>query len=41
MEFLGGGVDPKSINVIYNLADFLNKIAFGLVVYRAAVKDTG
>lgn len=41
MEFLGGGVDPESINVIYNLADFLNKIAFGLVVYRAAVKDTG
>ena len=41
MEFLGGGVDPASINVIYNLADFLNKIAFGLVVYRTAVKDTG
>ena len=41
MEFLGGGVDQESINVIYNLADFLNKIAFGLVVYRAAVKDTG
>ena len=41
MEFLGGGVDQASINVIYNLADFLNKIAFGLVVYRAAVKDTG
>ena len=41
MEFLGGGVDPESINVIYNLADFLNKIAFGLVVYRTAVVDTG
>ncbi len=41
MEFLGGGVDQESINVIYNLADFLNKIAFGLVVYQAAVKDTG
>ncbi len=41
MEFLGGGVDPKSINVIYNLADFLNKIAFGLFVYRAAARDTG
>lgn len=41
MEFLGGGVDQPSINVIYNLADFLNKIAFGLVVYRAAVRDTG
>lgn len=40
MEYLGGGVDPMSLNVIYNLADFLNKIAFGLVIYRAAVKDS-
>ncbi len=40
MEYLGGGVDPMSLNVIYNLADFLNKIAFGLVVYRAAVRDS-
>jgi hypothetical protein len=41
MEYLGGGVDTVSLNVIYNLADFLNKIAFGLVIYRAAVKDSG
>lgn len=40
MEYLGGGVDEMSLNVIYNLADFLNKIAFGLVIYRAAVKDS-
>jgi len=40
MEYLGGGVDPMSLNVIYNLADLLNKIAFGLVIYRAAVKDS-
>jgi len=40
MEYLGGGVDPMSLNVIYNLADFLNKIAFGLVIYRAAVRDS-
>ncbi len=40
MEYLGGGVDPMSLNVIYNLADFLNKIAFGLVIYRAAVTDS-
>ncbi len=39
MEHLGGGVDSGSINLIYNLADFLNKIAFGLVIYRAAVRD--
>ena len=40
MEYVGGGVDPLSLNVIYNLADFLNKIAFGLIVYRAAVRDS-
>jgi hypothetical protein len=40
MEYLGGGVDALSLNVIYNLADFLNKIAFGLVIYRAAVRDS-
>ena len=39
MEHLGGGVDGASLNVIYNLADFLNKIAFCLVVHRAAVRD--
>lgn len=40
MEYLGGGVDSMSLNVIYNLADFLNKIAFGLVIYRAAVRES-
>lgn len=40
MEYLGGGVDPVSLNVIYNLADFLNKIAFGVLIHRAAVKDS-
>lgn len=40
MEYLGGGVEPHSLNVIYNLADFLNKIAFGLVIYRTAVRDS-
>ena len=40
MEYLGGGVDTLSLNVIHNLADFLNKIAFGLVIYRAAVRDS-
>ena len=36
MEYLGGGVDSGSINLIYNLADFLNRIAFALVVWQAA-----
>ena len=39
MEFLSGGVDSASINLIYNLVDFLNVVAFGLVVHWAATKD--
>ena len=40
IEHLGGGVDTNSLNVIYNLADFLNKIIFGFVIYRAVMNDT-
>jgi bacteriorhodopsin len=42
--YLGGASDglfgPDSLNVIYNLADFVNKIAFGLVIWAAAVSDS-
>ena len=30
--YLTGGVDAETLNVVYNLADFINKIAFGLVI---------
>ncbi len=39
--YLTGGVDANSLNVIYNLADFLNKIAFGLVIWAAAMSSSG
>ena len=39
--YLTSGVDVNSLNVIYNLADFLNKIAFGLVIWAAAVSSAG
>ena len=39
--YLTGGVDANSLNVIYNLADFINKIAFGLVIWAAAVSASG
>ncbi|MDA9687722.1 bacteriorhodopsin-like [Candidatus Pelagibacter sp.] len=39
--YLTGGVDANSLNVIYNLADFLNKIAFGLVIWAAATSTGG
>ena len=38
---LTGGVDANSLNVIYNLADFVNKIAFGLIIWAAAVGSGG
>ena len=36
----GPGADIANANLIYNLADFLNKIAFGLAIYVAAVSDS-
>ena len=39
--YLTGGVDANTLNVVYNLADFINKIAFGLVIWAAAVSSAG
>ncbi len=39
--YLTGGADPNLLNVIYNLADFVNKIAFGLIIWAAAVSTGG
>ena len=38
--YLNGGVDDNALSVIYNLADFLNKITFGLVIWVAAMQST-
>ena len=38
---LTGGVDANSLNVIYNLADFINKIAFCLIIWAAAMSTSG
>jgi bacteriorhodopsin len=32
--------DPAVLNVIYNAADFLNKIAFGLIIWAAAMTQS-
>ena len=34
--YLTGGIDSNTLNVIYNFADFINKIAFGLIIWSAA-----
>ena len=40
--FLGMGANPDmaNANLIYNLADFINKIAFGLVIWAAAKSES-
>jgi len=37
---LGGGVDVAKLSVIYNLADFVNQIAFGLAILATAMKES-
>ena len=39
--YLTGGVDAETLNVVYNLADFINKIAFGLVIWAAESTSAG
>ena len=38
--YLAGGADMASLNIIYNLADVLNKIAFGVIIWNVAVTET-
>ena len=38
--FLIGGIDANALNVIYNLADFVNKIAFCLIIWSCAVANS-
>lgn len=36
----GEGVYASNLNLIYNLADFVNKILFGLIIWHVAVKES-
>lgn len=38
--YMGGGADPAMLNIVYNLADFVNKIGFGVIIWAAAVADS-
>ena len=40
LGYLAGGTDESSLNAIYNLADIVNKIAFGLVIWAAAKSES-
>jgi len=37
---MAGGADMASLNIIYNLADVLNKIAFGVIIWNVAVVES-
>ena len=39
LGYMTGTADAASLNLIYNLADFVNKIAFGVVIWAAAMQD--
>jgi len=38
--YITGVIDANTLNVIYNLADFVNKIAFGLIIWSCAVANS-
>ena len=40
MGYMAGGADANSLNVIYNLADVVNKIAFCLAIWAAATSES-
>ena len=40
LGYLAGGTDENALNAIYNLADIINKIAFGLVIWAAAKSES-
>ena len=40
LGYMTEGASTNSLNLIYNLADFVNKIAFGVVIWLAATRDS-
>ena len=40
MGYMAGGVDDNSLNIVYNLADVVNKIAFCLAIWAAATAES-
>ena len=40
LGYLGGGTDPHTVNIIYNVADLVNKTAFGLAIWVGAKMDS-
>ena len=41
LGYFAGGVNNEALNIVYNLADLINKTAFGLAIWAAAKKASG
>ena len=39
LGYFAGGVNNEALNIVYNLADLINKTAFGLAIWAAAKSD--
>ena len=40
LGYFAGGVNNEALNIVYNLADLINKTAFGLTIWAAAKSDS-
>tara|TARA_B100001094_G_scaffold65362_1_gene61452 strand:- start:2709 stop:3404 length:696 start_codon:yes stop_codon:yes gene_type:complete len=40
LGYLGGGTDSNTVNIVYNIADLVNKTAFGLAIWAGAKMDS-
>ena len=40
LGYFAGGVNNEALNIVYNLADLINKTAFGLALWAAAKSDS-
>ena len=39
LGYLAGGTDEATLNIVYNVADFINKIGFCLAIWAAATTE--
>jgi bacteriorhodopsin len=40
MGYMLGAASPEALNIVYNLADLVNKVAFGLLIWYAATNES-
>lgn len=40
LGYMMGAVDDATLNIVYNLADLVNKVAFGLLIWYAATSES-